>query len=85
MGGSTKRWEPINSFKAFMDTPSSQSVLVAHQMQKTLDRELYYPANEVIPAGTRIKYGDVEYEQVSEPIDQGGQGQFYCLQLKKVK
>ena len=84
MGGTVKQWVPVGTFKGFMDTPSSRSQLLAMQMQKTLDRELYYPINIVIPPKSRLKFGSVEYEQVGKPINQGGQDKYLCLQLKEV-
>ena len=90
-GGSTQQWTLEDSFKGFLDTPSSDDILRAMQMTKTLDRTLYYPRGIgiVIPSKAQLRHLNVEgiietYEISSKPKDQGGQNRFNALWLKLV-
>ena len=84
-GGFTNQWTVAQSFNGLLDTPNTSKQLQAMQMNKRLDRELYYPFGITIPSTARIRCEGVQYEQMGLPENQGGQNRFMCLPLSEVR
>lgn len=88
-GGFTYLWKAKFTAQGFLDTPSSQEVFEAQQLNNPLDRNLFYPYRRDIHEKMRCVYekdGIVEiYELVGRPLDQGGQEEKMLVPLKLVK
>jgi len=87
-GGSTPGgWVDFDEdeFFGFLDTPSSDRIYQAHQLQHPFDRDLYYPYRTDITPKMRVVCKGKTYEIVSEPMDQGSQNEIMKVPLKLVK
>ncbi|RLJ90123.1 phage head closure protein [Planococcus citreus] len=87
-GGYKEDWVTVLDFNGFLDTPTSQELFQAQQLNYTLDRNLFYPYRTDVKEQMRCLYrydSTVEtYELVSKPQDQGGQREIMKLMLKLV-
>lgn len=87
-GGHEKDWITVLDFNGFLDTPTSQELFQAQQLNYTLDRNLFYPYRTDVKEQMRCIYreDDIQetYELVSRPQDQGGQREIMKLMLKLV-
>lgn len=83
-GGYETGWAEKLSFNGFLDTPTSQEMFKAQQLNYTLDRSLYYPFREDVQEQMRCRYRNATYEIVGKPEDQGGQHAVMKVSLKLV-
>ncbi|KIL46159.1 phage head closure protein [Jeotgalibacillus campisalis] len=77
-------WVTRDVDEGFLDTPSSNEIYQAQQLQHPFDRNLYYPYRTDITPGMRVVCEGDTYEVVSKPMDQGGQNEIMKVPLKLV-
>lgn len=73
-----------HGLKAFLDTPTTSERLTYHNLNVTLDRNLYAPFGADILRTDVIFYGDEQYEIVGDGEDQGGQHEVWKFALQRV-
>lgn len=91
LGGFTQKEMPSGDvYKVFLDTPSSQDIFLANQLQQaTFDRYMYYPYGLPFAWANKLQHvakdGTVtKYEIVGKPENQGGQDRYMRANLKEV-
>lgn len=78
---------PVDLFTmyCFVDTPSSQELYNAMQLQNSFDRYIYYPSDYKLLNEHFVRYEGIEYEQIGKPLDQGGQAEIFRVKVREVK
>lgn len=84
MGGMEKIWLPVDTVAVFLDTPNSQELLYAMQMNRFLDRHMYYPYGLELSEYERFRFEGVDYEPSGDEEDQGGMHEVMRMPLKRV-
>ncbi|MBD1223290.1 phage head closure protein [Virgibacillus halodenitrificans] len=78
----TGGWTTFNKIDGFLDTPTSNEIYQAQQLQHPFDRYLYYPYRTDIKTDMRVTCEGDTYELVGKPLDQGGQHEVMKVSLR---
>lgn len=68
----------------FLDTPTSNEIYQAQQLQHPFDRNLFYPYRTDITTSMHVVCEGDTYEIVGKPLDQGGQHEVMRVSLRLV-
>jgi len=77
-------WETYDEIDGFLDTPKSNEIFQAQQLQHPFDRQLYYPYRTDIKTTMRVVCEGDTYELASKPLDQGGQHEIMKVNLRLI-
>jgi len=79
------KWVESHRFNGFLDTPESNEIYQAEQLNHPFNRYLYYPYGENLTIANRVKCEGEIYELASNPMDQGGQHEVMKVALRLVE
>ncbi|WP_164670964.1 phage head closure protein [Virgibacillus doumboii] len=80
----TGGWKTYDTIEGFLDTPTSEQIYKAHQLQHPFDRYLFFLYRTDITVAMRVKCESDTYELVGKPLDQGGQHEVMRVSLRLI-